>query len=114
MGLGVPYGGPASKFPSKDTWKDFDTLFNLNKTEMFASGDSDSDVGAIYNAIHANAGLVESRVILAIIMQESSGNVGVITTGNDDAGLMQAQGSPGFPGQHNLSQVPLRDRKQYD
>ena len=110
MVLGTFYSGLASNFPSKDTWKDFDSLFNLNKSEMCAAGDSDSDVGAIYNAIKQNAALVETRVILAIIMQESSANVGVITTGNHDAGLMQAEGSPGFPGQHSLSQVRLRIR----
>ena len=42
-------------------------------------------------------------------MQESTGNVGVQTTtapdGSQSAGLMQAAGSPGFPGQHGLSQV---------
>lgn len=101
------YSGPASHFPSKDTWKDFDTLFSLNQSEMLQAGDSNTDVNAIKNAIHQNAQSVESRVILAIMMQESSGNVGVITTGDDDAGLMQAHGSPGFPGQHNLSQVSL-------
>lgn len=41
-------------------------------------------------------------------MQESTGNVGVNTTYNGDghatAGLMQCDGSPGFPGQHGLSQ----------
>jgi hypothetical protein len=97
--------GPASQFPDKATWLDFDTLFDRNMSEMFASGDTNIDVDAIRAAIHQNAELVESRVILCIIMQESSGNVGVQTTGDDDAGLMQAHGSPGFPGQHGLSQV---------
>ena len=97
--------GRASNFPDKATRLDFDTLFNLNMSEMFASGDTNTDVDGIRAAIHQNAELVESRVILCIIMQESSGNVGVRTTGDDDAGLMQAHGSPGFPGQHGLSQV---------
>jgi hypothetical protein len=100
--------GPASSFPPKETWLDFDTLFDRNMSEMFASGDANTDVDAIRAAIHQNAELVESRVILCIIMQESSGNVGVQTTGDDDAGLMQAHGSPGFPGQHGLSQVRFR------
>jgi hypothetical protein len=100
--------GPASSFPPKETWLDFDTLFNLNMSEMVATGDTSSDVEGIRAAIHQNAELVESRIILCIIMQESSGNVGVQTTGNDDAGLMQANGSPGFPGQHGLSQVRFR------
>lgn len=44
-------------------------------------------------------------------MQESTGNVGINTTkdpgGEPTRGLMQAQGSPGFPGKHGLSQVSL-------
>lgn len=39
-------------------------------------------------------------------MQESRGNVGVVTTysgGLPTAGLMQCTGCPGFPGQHGLS-----------
>lgn len=43
--------------------------------------------------------------------EESSGNVGVVTTGDNDSladrGLMQCEGSPGFPGQHNLSQAQI-------
>ena len=100
--------GPASNFPGKETWLDFNTLFNLNMSELSASGDTNTDADGIRAAIHQNAELVESRIILCIIMQESSGNVGVQTTGDDDAGLMQAQGSPGFPSQHGLSQVRFR------
>jgi hypothetical protein len=104
------YSGPAANFPSKDTWKDFDTLFNINKPEMLQTGDSGEDVGCIYNAILEAAKIgVEERVILCIIMQESSGDVGVGTTTDQDntptGGLMQDSGSPAFPGQHNLSQV---------
>jgi hypothetical protein len=106
------YSGPASSFPGTETWKDFITLFNINKPEMLQTGDSGEDVGRIYNAILEAAKLgVEERVILCIIMQESTGNVGVGTPndpdGNPTGGLMQAEESPAFPGQHNLSQVRL-------
>jgi hypothetical protein len=101
-------------FIFRETWKDFETLFNLNKNDMFATGDSGEDVGRIFNAINQAAKIgVEERVILCIIMQESHGNVGVETPGNQDGnatpGLMQCVGSPGFPNQHNLSQVSDRD-----
>ncbi|KAL8776669.1 MAG: hypothetical protein Q9194_003014 [Teloschistes cf. exilis] len=106
------YTGPASNFPAKSTWKDFTTLFNINKPTMLQTGDSSQDVGRIYNAIVDAAKIgVEERVILCIIMQESRGNVGVNGPTNQDGkvtgGLMQAVESPGFPGQHNLSQVCL-------
>lgn len=110
MSFQPEFSGPASNFPPREDWKDWLTLFNLNKPEMSASGDTDEDIGCIFNAIKTAAKIgVEERVILAIIMQESSGNVGAQTTNNggNDAGLMQCQGSPGFPGQHGLSQVSL-------
>lgn len=106
------YSGPASAFPGQNIWKDFNTIFNLNKPEMLQTGDSNEDVGRIYNAVVEAAKLgVEERVIFCIIMQESTGNVGVGTPndqdGNPTGGLMQAEESPAFPGQHNLSQVCL-------
>ncbi|KAL8946979.1 MAG: hypothetical protein Q9222_006690 [Ikaeria aurantiellina] len=106
------YSGPASSFPSKDSWKDFITLFNINKPTMLQTGDSGEDVGRIYNAIVDAAKMgVEERVILCIIMQESRGNVGVGTPrdqdGNPTGGLMQAEESPAFPGRHNLSQADI-------
>ncbi len=77
---------------------------------MLQTGDTNEDVGRIWNAVLAAAKLgVEERVIFCIIMQESTGDVGVKTTfdadGNGTAGLMQCEGSPGFPGRHGLSQV---------
>ena len=107
MGLdSVDCSGPASNFPGRDTWQDFDTLYNFNKPEMFASGDSGPEAGCIYNAIDEAAKIgVDQRVILAIIMQESSGNVGAKSTSNGgpaDAGMMQCEGRHRFPGQYNL------------
>ena len=80
---------------------------------MLQTGDSGEDVGRIWNAVNAAAQAigVEERVIFCIIMQESTGNVGVGTPSDMDGkatgGLMQAEESPAFPGQHNLSQVFL-------
>ncbi|MCJ1246775.1 hypothetical protein MMC30_003984 [Trapelia coarctata] len=106
------YSGPASAFPGQNTWKDFDTIFNLNKHEMLQTGDSGEDVGRIYNAVKEAAKIgVEERVIFCIIMQESTGNVGVGTPndqdGNPTGGLMQAEESPAFPGKHNLGQAQI-------
>ncbi|KAI4201433.1 MAG: hypothetical protein LQ350_003271 [Teloschistes chrysophthalmus] len=111
------YSGPASNFPAKSTWKDFNTLFNINKPTMLQTGDSSEDVGRIFNAIVDAAKIgVEERVILCIIMQESRGNVGVNGPRNQDGnvtgGLMQAVESPGFPGQHNLSQAQISSMVQ--
>lgn len=91
-------------------WKPFEEIFNLNKPEMFQTGNTGEDTGPIWNAVLECAKIgVDERVIFCIIMQESSGNVGVRTTWNMDevvtAGLMQASGSPGYPGQYGLTQV---------
>ncbi|KAK9413778.1 putative Transglycosylase SLT domain-containing protein [Seiridium unicorne] len=103
------YSGPSSSFPPQSQWKSFEEIFNVNKQEMLATGDTGEDVGRIWNAVLECTKIgVEERVIFAIIMQESTGNVGVRTTTNADghgtAGLMQCDGSPGFPGKHGLSQ----------
>ncbi|KAK4224193.1 hypothetical protein QBC38DRAFT_423973 [Podospora fimiseda] len=107
------YSGPSSNFPSQSQWRSFEDIFNINKPLMFQTGDVGEDVGRIWNAVNdaaKNIG-VEERVIFAIIMQESTGNVGVRTTynadGNATAGLMQVSGGPGFPGQHGLSQAQI-------
>lgn len=104
------YSGPASSFPPMSSWATFETIFNNNKTSMFATGDTSNDVGYIWNAVLEAAKVgVEERVIFCIVMQESTGNVGVQSTtapdGSTSAGLMQCDGSPGFPGQHGLTQV---------
>ncbi|KAH8906711.1 hypothetical protein BR93DRAFT_958875 [Coniochaeta sp. PMI_546] len=106
------YSGPASKFPAINQWKSLETIFNLYKPEMLKTGNTGEDVGRIWNAVKECAKLgVDERVIFCIIMQESSGNVGVRTTTNMDghgtAGLMQCDGSPGFPGKHGLSQEQI-------
>ncbi|KAK4466568.1 hypothetical protein QBC42DRAFT_282348 [Cladorrhinum samala] len=104
------FSGPSSSFPPQSQWKSFVDIFNINKPLMFATGDTGEDVGRIFNAVNAAAAAigVEERVIFAIIMQESTGNVGVATTfdkdGNATAGLMQVEGGPGFPGRHGLTQ----------
>ena len=112
---GPKYSGPPSNFPAMSTWKDFNTIFSINKPDMFRKGDTGEDVGRIWNAVNGAARDigVQERVIFCIIMQESTGDVGVRTTIAPDkshsGGLMQAAESPGFPGQHGLSQVSINE-----
>lgn len=62
---------------------------------MLQTGNTSSDIGRIWNGVVlcSKAIGVPDRVIFAIIMQESTGNVGVGTTtnmnGNGTGGLMQ-------------------------
>jgi hypothetical protein len=52
---------------------------------------------------------IDARVLLGIIMEESHGDVGVVTTWNADGaptgGLMQSSGCHGYDGQNNLPLV---------
>ncbi|KAL9616390.1 MAG: hypothetical protein Q9160_008744 [Pyrenula sp. 1 TL-2023] len=118
MPLGPLHTGPASNFPKKEQWKTFDQIFDLNKNECKVAGDTDSDVAHIKVACNAASKThgIEPRIIFAIIMQESSGNTGAKTTTNQDghgtAGLMQCDGSPGFPGKHGLTQEQITSMVQ--
>jgi hypothetical protein len=114
------YSGPVANFPAITTWASFETIFNNNKTAMEATGDTGPDIGCIWNAVNSAAAAigVDQRVIFCIIMQESTGNVGVGTTTDQDGsgtgGLMQCSGSPAFPGRHGLTQVCLiSENKEY-
>lgn len=94
-----------------DKWISFDDMFERNKPSMLATGSTNDDVERVRNAIKECAQMgVEERVILAIIMQESHGDVGVRTTfspgeGVPTGGLMQCWMCMGNPGQHGISQV---------
>ncbi|ORY19532.1 hypothetical protein BCR34DRAFT_582236 [Clohesyomyces aquaticus] len=110
--LGTVIHGDWTKFPAISSWIGFDDMFNRNKNSMFSTGDTGEDVGRIYNAIKEAAKIgVDERVILGIIMQESHGDVGVVTTISPDgiptAGLMQCSGCPGYPGKHGLTQAQI-------
>lgn len=80
---------------------------------MGKTGNTGGDIQHVYDGVKAASAAtgVEDRVIFCIIMQESTGNVGVGTPSNMDhrptGGLMQCQESVGFPGQHGLSKVSL-------
>lgn len=105
------YSGSAWNYPSKDTWKSWPAIFDVFKQSMVDAGDTWDDVRRIFVAITdaARAIGVEERVILCMIIKESSGYVGVDGPRDNDGkvtgGLMQAEESPGFPGRNNLSQV---------
>jgi hypothetical protein len=79
-------GSVAEGWPSEDQWLEFDDMFDLNKNNMKVScgqwsvpDNSDQEIADIKNSIVQVAGVsgVDSRFILAIIMQESAGCVRV-------------------------------------
>lgn len=76
---------------------------------MLAAGSSATSVDRIRIAIQQAAAKygIDGRLILAIVMIESRGNVGVghAYDGQNTNGLMQAMGCAMFEGQHDVSQV---------
>lgn len=105
------YSGPYTSFPGKDTWKDFDTLWAANVPSMQAKGDQQSDIDHIKTALNSVGSQygIEPRVLLCIMMQESHGDVGALTTvsqpdGLSTGGLFQCYDCPGFYQQYGLTQ----------
>ncbi|RFU32374.1 Beta-glucosidase/Glucan 1,3-beta-glucosidase/Glucan endo-1,3-beta-D-glucosidase, partial [Scytalidium lignicola] len=88
------FGGPASNFPPFANWMNFQDMFDLNQQTSMALEESGPIQGDIYNAIVeiSQNSKVDARLILAIIMQESTGDVYVGCTNNgvENCGLMQA------------------------
>jgi hypothetical protein len=105
---GCTYGGPWWDFPPMSEWLPWGDIFNNYEQSMVDAGSSWDDVGRIAVAIEqaaADIG-VDERVILGIILQESSGYVGVPCTGGGaDCGIMQCEGCASFPYQNELPQV---------
>ncbi|MCJ1387944.1 hypothetical protein MMC18_000787 [Xylographa bjoerkii] len=93
------YSGPAANFPPMSTWMNFNAMFNRNQQySLVVVGDTGPEQGAIYNAIVSvsQQAKVDARVILAVIIQESTGNVRVGCTNNgvENCGLMQSFNPP--------------------
>ncbi|KXJ97316.1 hypothetical protein Micbo1qcDRAFT_171017 [Microdochium bolleyi] len=104
------YSGPWWNFPGKDTWLSWNELWQRNDDNMVYAGSTWDDVGRLNVAIWniANEYGIDPRVLLVMVMQESSGYVGVRTTyswqGIATAGVLQCMNCPGYPGRNNLSQ----------
>lgn len=80
---------------------------------MISAGDTQGDVSNIATAVQSVASEkgIDPRVVLALLLQESTGYVGVQTTidvdGEGTGGMLQASGCQGYPGQNGLTEVCL-------
>lgn len=95
-GAFVPYHGPASSFPPHSAWASYHALWEQNHALMTAAGhDSAAEIADIKTSIErvAREADFDVRAILAIIMQESGGNVRIATTNNGvrNPGIMQVR-----------------------
>lgn len=89
------YSGPASNFPAVDTWISFEAMWALISADALAPiGDTAEQIADLYTAITdiSVVSQVDARVILATIIDESTGNVNVGCTNNgvENCGLMQS------------------------
>ncbi|KAH9906341.1 hypothetical protein F4778DRAFT_643764 [Xylariomycetidae sp. FL2044] len=100
-------GSTGAGWPSKDAWGSFDQLWAANEPLMQQScgwngwgadnsAQEISDIKTAIQSVASSTGL-DSRFILAVMMQESKGCVRVITTYNDvtNPGLMQSHNGAG-------------------
>ncbi|KAK4495003.1 hypothetical protein PRZ48_013330 [Zasmidium cellare] len=109
------YQGDASKFPNNTLWISFEDMWNNNVNNIqqscgwlkYGTDDSDQEIQNIYNGIQdrANASLVDHRLILALVLQESHGCVRVPHTksygGVKNTGLMQAHDGHEYNSHHS-------------
>jgi len=113
------FSGPASSFPAFSEWMDYTTMFDLNQKASMGSFENAEVQGELWNAIQIVAAdaQIDARLILAVIMQESTGNVNVHCTNNgvENCGLMQAYaGSVSYDPNNSQSSITqmVRDGTQ--
>src|SRR5450755_4772078 len=77
------YTGPSTGFPSPTTWLPLPQLWTLLLPSL-QFNDTPSEILTIQRAITtvSSTSSVDPRVILAVIIQESAGNVRIRTTNN--------------------------------
>lgn len=97
----IYYSGPASNFPDPSNWQKWSLMWARNSGIM-GINDSPQEIAYMEQAINtvARESGIDRRVILAVIMQESQGNVRVNTTYSPDgvrnAGIMQSHNGVSF------------------
>lgn len=79
------YSGSADSFPDISAWASFNDLWNFQVTNALSPiGDTSEEIQAMHDAVVSvgQAAQVDPRVILSVILQESTGNVNVQCTNN--------------------------------
>ena len=86
------YHGQVSQYPPLSRWLSFTKMWSLNAPIILSKNNGNQQyVNDIYSAITSVsvAAKVDARLILAIVMQESTGQADVPCTGNGNCGIMQ-------------------------
>ena len=104
----VVYVGSSNGFPDSSGWASLNTLWQIN-APLMTYHDTDLLIFYISSAmatVSAESG-VDSRAILAVIMQESGGNVNVQSTNNGivNPGIMQSHNGTAFDPQNPQASI---------
>ncbi|KAK2782577.1 hypothetical protein FQN53_009710 [Emmonsiellopsis sp. PD_33] len=93
VGQGHCYKG--KEFPGVKQWLDFETLFKIN-TPVMLHFDSQREIASMKKVIKevARKSGLDARILLTVIMQESTGNMRTRAGDGVTPGIMQALGSP--------------------
>ncbi|CAN8105754.1 unnamed protein product [Discula destructiva] len=109
LDLGFDSGGDWTHYPPSSQWKPFEQLFQGLRPTMLATKTTPGAVDRIRLSIlkHAVTYCLDPRLILAIIMAESRGNVGqgAAVDTQPTPGLMQAWHCIAYPGAYDATQV---------
>lgn len=100
------YSGSSSNFPGPSEWLDYDTLWEIQLPALRTSNPSSTPgqdnpliayIAKAIDKVSAESG-VDRRIILALIMQESTGNANAPTTNNGvrNPGIMQSHNGDTF------------------
>lgn len=100
--------GPSiSAYPPQDQWLSWPDLWTINAPVITKANGGDTYTTQIQSAVTSVAAQskIDARLILAIIMQESSGNLNVPCSGptNQDCGLMQIRGGSTYASSKNIT-----------
>ncbi|KAI5359367.1 putative transglycosylase SLT domain 1, Lysozyme-like domain superfamily [Septoria linicola] len=113
------YQGKVDSFPNADDWVSFDHMWKSNKAKMktactdhsWGENNSDDEMDQIKDAIQyvSKASLVDHRLILAVIIQESKGCLRVTSTdsvhGVHNPGLMQSHDGSSYDEKHSSDSI---------
>lgn len=101
------YSGPASNFPLQSSWLTFDDLWNRNKAVCEKNPDGEASI--IHDDILkvATESGVDARIILAVILQESTCLLALAQTQGPiaNSGLMQAHNGVSYTGRGSILQM---------
>ncbi|KAK2809118.1 hypothetical protein FQN50_004172 [Emmonsiellopsis sp. PD_5] len=97
--VGQPHCYTGTEFPPANQWLGFETLFKINRPVMLHY-DSQREIASMKKVIKevAHQSGLDARILLTVIMQESTGNMRTHAGDGVTPGIMQALGSPSCQG----------------